>query len=86
MTNQVPEDKQRAHFERTKKGVLRWLAEQGGSATLADLHEYSSSKFLVAHQGFSKLMESCVEDQLVDYDRPTNTATLTPTGHTFAGA
>ena len=86
MTDRVPEDKQRAHFERTKKGVLRWLAEQGGSATLADMHEFSSSKFLVAHQGFSKLMESCVEDQLVDYDRATNTATLTEAGRTFAAA
>jgi hypothetical protein len=86
MTDRVPEDKQRAHFERTKKGVLRWLAEQGGSATLADMHEYSSSKFLVAHQGFSKLMESCVEEALVDYDRASNTASLTDAGRAFAGA
>ena len=28
---------------------------------MREMHDYSASKFLVAHQGFSKLMEACVD-------------------------
>lgn len=84
MTERVSEEKQRAYFERTKKGLLRWLADKGGSSPLSDLHDYSERKFLVAHQGFSKLMEACVAESLVAYDRASGIASLTDTGRTFA--
>ena len=32
MADGGPEEKQRAYFERTKKGAPLWLADQGGSA------------------------------------------------------
>ena len=84
MADGVSEEKQRAYFERTKKGVLVWLADLGGSAEMREMHDYSANKFLVAHQGFSKLMEACVDEGLVEFDR--GTVTLTDAGRTLAGS
>ena len=84
MAEPISEERQKAYFERARKGVLAWLAQQdGAAATLADMHEHSSGKFLIAHQGFSKMMESFVAENLVDYDRGTMTATLTDAGRAF---
>ncbi len=84
MTERVSEEKQRAYFERTKKGLLLWLADRGGNAPLGEMHDYSERKFLVAHQGFSKVMEACVGESLVEFDRATGIASLTDAGRTFA--
>ncbi len=84
MTEPVSEERQRAYFDRARKGVLTWLAAQEDSAaSLHDLHEHSSSKFLIAHQGFSKMMESFVAEDLVAYDEATRMATLTDGGRRF---
>ena len=85
MAEPVSEEKQKAYFEKARKGVLGWLAKrEGAAATLFDLHEHSSSRYLIAHQGFSRMMESFVAEQLVDYDQGTSTATLTDAGRRFA--
>ena len=47
------------------------------------MHQHSSERFLIAHQGFSAMMESFVAAQLIDYDRETMTATLTDAGRRF---
>jgi hypothetical protein len=84
MTEPVSEERQKAFFEKARKGVLAWLAQrEGASATLGDMHQHSSERFLVAHQGFSKMMESFVAEKLIDYDRDTMTATLTDAGREF---
>ena len=84
MTEPVSEERQQAYFDRARKGVLTWLAAQAGSAaTLHDMHEYSSGKFLIAHQGFSKMMESFVAEPLVAYNEATRTTTLTDAGRRF---
>lgn len=80
MSEPVPEEKQKAYFERARKGMLKWVSDQGGSASLGAMHEYSQQKFLIAHQGFSKMMESLVDEGLVAYDHGTGTATLTDAG------
>jgi len=81
MTEPVSEERQKAYFEKARKGVLTWLSKQEGqAATLADMHQHSSERFLIAHQGFSAMMESFIAEQLVDYDRETMTATLTEAG------
>jgi hypothetical protein len=65
--------------------VLAWLAKRdGAAATLGDMHQYSSERFLIAHQGFSTMMEGFVAEGLVDYDEATRTATLTDAGRRFA--
>jgi hypothetical protein len=84
MPEPVSEERQKAYFEKARKGVLAWLAKRdGAAATLHDLHEHSSERFLIAHQGFSRMMESFVAEGLIDYDEDTRTATLTEAGRRF---
>jgi hypothetical protein len=84
MTEPVSEERQKAYFDKARKGMLAWLAKQeGAAATLGDMHEHSSQRFLIAHQGFSKMMESFVAEKLIDYDEATSTATLTEAGRRF---
>jgi hypothetical protein len=81
MPEPVSEEKQKAYFEKARKGMLAWLAKQdGATATLGDMHQHSSERYLITHQGFSKLMESLVDGKHVDYDEATGTATLTNAG------
>jgi hypothetical protein len=84
MAEPVSEERQKAYFEKARKGVLTWLSKrEGQAATLADMHQHSSERFLIAHQGFSAMMESFVAEELIDYDRETMTATLTDAGRRF---
>lgn len=84
MAEPVSEERQKAYFEKARKGVLTWLSKQdGAAATLAEMHDHSSERFLIAHQGFSKMMESFVGEGLIDYDQGTMTATLTDAGRRF---
>ena len=81
MPEPVSDEKQKAYFDRARKGMLAWLAKRdSAAATLGDMHQHSSERYLIAHQGFSKLMESLVDEKLVDYDEATRTATLTEAG------
>lgn len=84
MTEPVSEERQKAYFDKARKGVLAWLAQrEGATATLGEMHDHSSEKFLIAHQGFSKMMESFVAEALIDYDKDTRMATLTDAGRRF---
>jgi hypothetical protein len=84
MTEPVSEERKKAYLDKARKGVLAWLAKrEGQTATLGEMHEYSSERFLIAHQGFSAMMESFVGEGLVDYDANTRTATLTDAGRRF---
>jgi hypothetical protein len=84
MAEPVSEERQKAYFEKARKGVLTWLAgREGAAASLGDMHEHSSGRYLIAHQGFSKMMESFVGEGLIDYDETTRTATLTDAGRQF---
>ena len=86
MAEPVSEERQKAYFERARKGMLTWLSKrEGAAATLAEMHDHSSERFLIAHQGFSKMMESFVDEGLVDYDVNTRTATLSDAGRQFIG-
>jgi len=84
MAEPVSDERQKAYFEKARKGVLTWLSKQeGAAASLFDMHEHSSGRFLIAHQGFSSMMESFVAEGLVDYDEATRAATLTDAGRRF---
>jgi len=85
MTEPVSEERQKAYLEKARKGMLAWLAKRdGGAATLREMHEHSSERFLIAHQGFSQMMETFVAEKLIDYDKETMTATLTDAGRQFS--
>ena len=84
MTEPVSEERQKAYFEKARKGMLAWLAKRdGAAATLGEMHQHSSERFLIAHQGFSQMMETFVAEKLIDYDKGTMTATLTDAGRRF---
>ena len=84
MVEPVSEERQKAYFEKARKGMLTWLAaREGAAATLREMHEHSSERFLIAHQGFSQMMETFVGEKLIDYDKQTMTATLTDAGRQF---
>ena len=83
MTEPVSEE-QEGLLREGPQGRARWLAKrEGAAATLGEMHEHSSERFLIAHQGFSAMMESFVGEGLVDYDETTRTATLTDAGRRF---
>ena len=85
MPEPVSEERQKAYLEKARKGMLAWLAKRdGGAATLREMHEHSSERFLIAHQGFSQMMETFVAEKLIDYDKETMTATLTDAGRQFS--
>ena len=80
------DDKQKAFFEKARQGVLKYLADKGGTLTMNELHEYSLNRYLIQHQSFSKMMETFVDEKLVDFDWATMQATITDAGKDFAAA
>ena len=83
VTEEEKEAKLKAFFERARKGVLAFLEEQGGSLPMGELHDHSLSKYFIQHQGFSKMMETFVDEELVDYDHMTQVTVITAKGKEF---
>ncbi len=77
--------KQKKHWERTRKGMLKWLSEQGGSATMKDMHDRAEARYFVAHRAFSRLMEEFTGQGLVDYSSTTGMVVLTDAGRAELG-
>ena len=77
------EEKQKAHWLKTKKAVLGQAMEKGGTAGLGDLHTYAESHWFIAHQQFSMMMEECVDEELVTFED--GEFTVTEKGRGFAG-
>jgi hypothetical protein len=51
-----------------RAGILRFLAKQGGSLPMRELHTHSLVFYQRGHQAFSQLMEGLVADELVAFD------------------
>ena len=83
MNEQDKEAKMREFFEKARKGVLRYVDEKGGKLSLGEMHEYSLQKYFIQHQRFSQMMETFVDEKLVEFDPATNTATITSQGKEF---
>ena len=75
--------RQNAHFEKARRGVLKFIDEKGGTLPMSDLHDFCLNKFFIQHQRFSELMESLVNEQLVEFDWTTRAATITKKGKKF---
>ena len=86
MADRVSPDAQKAFLQRARKGVVKFVVDQEGKAALGDMHNFSQKKFFIGHQSFSKLMESLVDEKLIEFDQSTGTATATVTevGRAFA--
>ena len=76
--------KQQAFFERARKGVLQYLIDKGGQLPMSELHDYSLNKYLIQHQRFSEMMDSFVNEGLVDFDWSNHTAAITEAGRKFS--
>lgn len=83
-TDAEKEAKQREFFEKARKGVLKYLDEKGGRLSLNELHDFSLNEYFIQHQRFSQLLETLVENNLVDYDFSEQVATITEAGRKFA--
>ena len=53
------------HVERTRKAMLKFVIEQGGEASMADMHELSERRYFIGHKRFSDLMEGLVGEGLI---------------------
>jgi len=71
------------HFEKTRRAVLKFVADQGGSASMAEMHDYSERRYFIAHKKFSDLMEGIVDEGLIDFDHAAGEATLTSAGQSY---
>ena len=80
---EIKQQKQKEFWDKARKGVLKYLAEQGGKLDMGKLHEYSMTKYFIQHQRFSELMESFVNEGLVDHDFATQETTITELGKNF---
>jgi hypothetical protein len=72
--------KQAKHWAKTRKGVLGYLIDKGGSVGMPELHDFSEGRFFIAHAAFSRLMEEYTKERLVDYESDTGTITITAAG------
>ena len=84
--SQDMDEKQNQFFEKARKGVLKFLLDQGGKLNMGQLHEHSMTKYFIQHQGFSRMMETFVDQGLVDYDYATQEVTLSELGREFVNA
>ena len=51
-----------------RTGLMRFLAKQGGSLPMRELHTHSLLFYQAGHQAFSQIMEGLVADELVAFD------------------
>ena len=49
-------------------GLMKFLAKNGGSLPMRELHTHSLVFYQAGHQAFSLLMEGLVADELVAFD------------------
>ena len=83
-TKKVSPEKIAKHRKKTRKGVLKWLDEQeGGEASMKDMHDYSERRFFVSHKPFSDLMEYLIDNVLITFDHGAGIATITDDGRDF---
>jgi len=54
--------------EVARLGLLKFIAKQGGSIPIQELHTHSLLFYQAGHQAFSQLMEGLTEDELVRFD------------------
>ena len=77
------DEKQKQVFDKARKGVLKYLVEKGGKLNMGELHDYSMNKYFIQHQGFSRMMETFVDEGLVEYDPLTQDTAITEAGKKF---
>ena len=83
MNEQDKEARLKEFFEKARKGILQYLAQKGGALSLGEMHEYSLKTYFIQHQRFSQMMETFVNENLIQYDNLEQISTLTEKGKEF---
>jgi hypothetical protein len=76
-------EKAAKHFEKTRVAMLKFIVDQGGEASMADMHAHSERRYFIAHKRFSDLMEGIVDEGLIDFDHDTGMAIIKTTGQSY---
>ena len=63
-----------------RQGLLKFIAKQGDSIPMRDLHTHSLVFYQAGHQAFSQIMEGLVADELVTVDDDAGMFQLTDKG------
>ena len=71
------------HVERTRVAMLKFVIEQGGEASMSDMHELSERRYFIGHRRFSDLMEGIVGEGLIDFDHASGVAQITDAGAAY---
>ncbi len=79
----IKQEKAAEHLERTRRGVLKFIQDRGGTAGLAAVHEHSEMRYFIGHQKFSKMLEGLVSEGLIDYSHADNLARITSAGEDY---
>jgi len=74
------QEKVARHLAKTRRGVLQFVVKQGGTAPLAEMHKHSEMRYFIAHQKFSKMMESLVDEGLLTFSQTEGIGTITDAG------
>jgi hypothetical protein len=77
------QEKAAAHFEKTRKAVLKLVVEKGGTAQMAEMHDYSERRYFIGHKRFSDLLEGLIGEGLVTFDHTAMVATITDAGRGY---
>jgi hypothetical protein len=51
-----------------RRGLLEFIAKQGGAIPMRELHTHSLVFYQAGHQAFSQIMEGLVADELVVFE------------------
>jgi hypothetical protein len=70
-------------IEAARLGLLKFIAKQGGSIPLRDLHTHSLVFYQAGHQEFSQLMEGLVADEYVTFEDDAKLFQLADKGRAF---
>ena len=70
-------------IQAARLGLLKFIAKQGGSILLRDLHTHSLVFYQAGHQEFSQLMEGLVADEYVTFENDANLFRLADQGQAF---
>jgi hypothetical protein len=77
------QEKVARHFEKARKGVLRFVDKAGGRASLADMHGHSEARYFIGHQKFSQLLEGLIAEGLVIFHATEGEGELTDAGRDY---
>ena len=71
------------NIQAARLGLLKFIAKQGGSILLRDLHTHSLVFYQAGHQEFSQLMEGLVADEYVTFEDAAGLFQLADKGRAF---